>query len=204
MNTSQRIALALVLLLNVQGAIAKDSFISDFARAAKQVVTCDTVSIPPAGTIEVGFSPDKDAEALVLKVVDASKRSVRVMAYSFTSAPIVRALLNAKHRGVDVQVIADQKSNTGEDRSGKSRSALSALVNAGIPVRLISKYAIHHDKVMIVDEETVETGSFNYSDAAARRNSENVIVIWRNPRTASEYLKHWESRYDQGQDFRPY
>ena len=200
----RHLVLVLAVLFNAPVATARDSFIDDLARAAKQVVSCDTVAIPPAGTIEVGFSPDAGAEVLVLKVVDSAKRSIRVMAYSFTSAPIVRALLSAKHRGVDVQVIADQKSNSGDDRSGKSKSALSALVNAGIPVRLISKYAIHHDKVMIVDDETVETGSFNYSDAAARRNSENVLVVWRNPRLANEYLKHWQSRFDQGQHYRPY
>ena len=45
-------------------------------------------------------------------------------------------------------------------------------------MRVINVYPIHHDKVVIVDAETVELGSFNYSDAAAHRNSENVLVNW--------------------------
>lgn len=55
-----------------------------------------------------------------------------------------------------------------------ARAALSALVNVGIDVRTIS-YLIHHDKVIVADRQTGELGSFNYSDAAARKNSENVL-----------------------------
>jgi len=153
--------------------------------------------VPATGSIEVAFSPNEGSEALVLKVIDSSRRDLRVLAYSFTSAPVVSALLRAKKRGVDVRLVADQKNNVSEDRSGKARAALSALVNAGIDVRTISIFAIHHDKVLIADRETVELGSFNYSDAAARRNSENVLVAWHNPKLAEVYLGHFERNYRQ-------
>ena len=153
------------------------------------------------GAIEVGFSPNEGAERLVLRVIDSARSEIRVMAYSFTSAPVTHALLAARKRGVDVALVVDAKSNTGEDRSGKSRAALSALVNAGCRVRTISTYQIHHDKVLVVDNETVETGSFNFSAAAADRNSENVIVVWKNPALAKTYLQHWSDRFAQGQDY---
>ncbi|WP_409033435.1 phospholipase D-like domain-containing protein, partial [Klebsiella pneumoniae] len=37
------------------------------------------------------------------------------------------------------------------------------LVNAGVKVRLTDAYKIHHDKVIIIDRSTVETGSFNFT-----------------------------------------
>lgn len=58
--------------------------------------------VPAAGTVEVAFSPNEGSEALVLKVIDSSRRDLRVLAYSFTSVPVVSALLRAKKRGVDV------------------------------------------------------------------------------------------------------
>jgi phosphatidylserine/phosphatidylglycerophosphate/cardiolipin synthase-like enzyme len=88
-----------------------------------------------------------------------------------------------------------------EDHSGKARAALSALVNAGCDVRTIRVYPIHHDKVLIVDGDTVELGSFNYSDAAAHKNSENVLVNWHNPQLAKVYLDHFARNYSQA---RPY
>lgn len=128
-------------------------------------------TVASAGTIEVGFSPDAGAEKLVLKVIGSAQREIRM------------------------------KANTSDDRSGKARHALAALANAGCRVRTISAYAIHHDKTIIVDGRTVETGSFNFSDAAAHKNSENALVMWNNQELAAVYLKHWQSRFAQGQDF---
>lgn len=68
---------------------------------------------------------------------------------------------------------------------------------AGVDVRTISVYAIHRDKVIIADRRTVEQGSFKYSDAAAHRNSENVLVNWGNPKLAEVCLKHFERNYAQ-------
>jgi phosphatidylserine/phosphatidylglycerophosphate/cardiolipin synthase-like enzyme len=159
-------------------------------------------SITREAEIEVGFSPEGTAEKLVLKTIDASRHSIRIAAYSFTSAGVVSSLIEAKRRGVDVAVIVDERSNLREDRSGKARAVLNLLANAGIATRTISAYPIHHDKYLVVDAESVETGSFNYTTAAARRNSENVIVIWHDASLAKAYLDHWQSRWAQGVPYR--
>jgi len=159
--------------------------------------------IPAAGHIEIAFSPNEGSEDLVVKAIDSSRSEVRVLAYSFTSAPITQALLRAKKRGAQVVLVVDQKSNVNEDRSGKAQAALSALANAGCEVRTISAYPIHHDKTIIIDKETVETGSYNFSQAAAHRNSENVIVNWNNPKLAHVYLEHFERNYKQSKPFTP-
>jgi phosphatidylserine/phosphatidylglycerophosphate/cardiolipin synthase-like enzyme len=160
-----------------------------------------TFAMPAAGTIEVAFSPDEGSEALVLKVIDSAKSEIRILSYSFTSAPVTAALLRAKKRGVDVRLVADHKNNVSSDSGGKARAALSALANAGVDVRTISIYPIHHDKVIVVDRQTVELGSFNYSDAAAHKNSENVLVNWGNPRLAEVYIGHFERNYRQARPF---
>ena len=158
-------------------------------------------TMPAAGTVEVAFSPNEGSEALVIKVIDSAKSELRVLSYSFTSAPVTAALLRAKKRGVDVRLVADQKNNVSEDRSGKARAALSALVNAGADVRVISVYPIHHYKVIVADRQTVELGSFNYSDAAAHKNSENVLVNWGNAKLAQAYLQHFERNYRQASEY---
>lgn len=147
-----------------------------------------------AGQIETAFSPDGGAENLVLKVIDSSQQRLQLAAYSFTSPRIANALIRAKRRGVDVAVLVDEKGNKGK----ANHAALNLLVNAGITTRTISRYAIHHDKYIIADSLNVQTGSFNYSGAAAKSNSENVIVIWNQPNVASSYRKHWASRWADG------
>lgn len=161
-----------------------------------------SASQAPAGQVEWAFSPRGGCEALVLRVIASAHREIKVLAYSFTSAQVTRALLAKAKAGVSVAVVADAKANTSEDRSGKAQAALSALANAGVDVRLISAYAIHHDKSIVVDGQTVETGSFNYSLAAEERNSENVIVHWANPALATAYLQHFRRNYDLSKPFK--
>lgn len=144
--------------------------------------------------IEVAFSPEAGAEALVVKVIDSSTRYLRIAGYTFTSPTIVKALIAAKRRGVDVKVLIDDKGN----RSKASIAAMNLITGADIPLRVISTYAIHHDKYIVVDGRHTETGSFNFSQAAAKSNSENVIVIWNSPAVALEYFTHWESRWANG------
>lgn len=117
---------------------------------------------PDGPAIDTGFSPEGSAERLVLKTICTARHSVHLSAYSFTSPVIVQAMIDAHRRGVDVAVVADRKSNLVEDRSGKGRIALDLLSGAGISVRTIDVYPIHHDKFMVIDGESVETGSFNY------------------------------------------
>ncbi len=155
---------------------------------------------------EIKFSPEDDAEGLVLKVIHSASRSVRVAAYSFTSPAIVKALIAAKRRGIDVAVVVDYRHNL-EDNADRSRakaaarSALDLLVRAGIPARTIAVFPVAHDKVIISDSCHVQTGSFNYSQQA-RRNSENVIVLWNDEQAAAAYLRHWNNRFSQGIEYR--
>ncbi|MFZ4877210.1 phospholipase D family protein [Janthinobacterium sp. Mn2066] len=150
-----------------------------------------------AASIEHAFSPDDGAEALVLKVINTSVSSIRLAAYSFNSPAIVAALLDAKKRGVDIKVLVDAKRN----QRSNSMAALNSLVQAGIPVRTIAVYAMHHDKYIVADQRTVQNGSFNYSRDAATSNSENVIVLWNQPTLAASFLQHWEDRWGKGVNY---
>ena len=150
-----------------------------------------------AASIETGFSPEGTALQLVLKTIESAQHEIRLMGYSFTSPEVVSALVMAKRRGVDVKIVLDEKGN----RSKASQAAMNVVVNAGIPLRTNGRYAIMHDKVIIVDNHTVEAGSFNYTRSAASRNSENVLVINEVPEVAQTYLQHWQSRWDGGTEW---
>jgi phosphatidylserine/phosphatidylglycerophosphate/cardiolipin synthase-like enzyme len=157
-----------------------------------------TLSAYGSQTVEAAFSPDGQAQVLVEKVINSAHTSVRLAAYSFTSPTVVRCLIAAKRRGVDVMVVADEKASN----SKSAQAALNLLVNADIPVRLNGRYAIHHDKYIVVDALHVQSGSFNYSKAAATSNSENVLVVWNNHVVADQYLRHWQKRFDDAVTYR--
>lgn len=148
-------------------------------------LTFAATPINQGASFDVGFSPNQGGLPLVLQGINSAKKSIHVAAYSFTSKPIAEALLNASKRGVDVKVIADQKSNSGK------YSATTFLANNGVPVRLDGNYPIFHHKFMVIDGISLETGSFNYSAAAASKNAENVLIIWNSPNLAYKYDAEW-------------
>lgn len=150
--------------------------------------------------VQVAVSPDGGGEALVLSTIQSARISIRLLAYSFTAAPVVRALIAAKRRGVDVAVTVDYRNNIQEDRSGKARAALGALVNASIPVTVVSVYPAQHSKFLAVDSAVIQTGSYNYSQQA-RHNSENVIVLRGRPDIARAYLSNWNDVTARGQQY---
>ncbi len=142
-------------------------------------------------TAFVQFSPHGKSLDGILKEISEAKHSIHVAAYSFTSKPIALALLQAHKRGIQVQVVADSGANQGK------YSATTFLANNNVPVRLNSNYAILHHKFMVFDARHVETGSFNYSEAAASRNAENVLYIKNAPQLAQAYVKEWQRLWDE-------
>ena len=150
------------------------------------------------GAVAFAFSPgagDQTAEALVLEMISSAKHSIHLAAYSFTSKPIAEALRDASRRGVTVMVVLDKSNKTAK------YSGATFLKNAGIPVRIDSKYAIMHDKFMVIDGATVETGSFNYTSAAAEKNAENAIVIRGSAGVAEGYDAEWKRLWDESEEF---
>lgn len=142
--------------------------------------------LPSTASFDVGFSPGGTALMVVEKAISSSKTELLMACYEFTSRDIVEALEAAAHRGVEVRIVADWKAS--HDRF----SQIGILQAAGIPVRLDRRYAIHHNKFMIIDGATIETGSFNYTTAAAKHNAENALVLWNVPQIAETYAKEWE------------
>lgn len=114
-----------------------------------------------------------------------------VQAYTFTSKPIAKSLIRAKERGVDVKVILD------ESQMSSKHSVINELSKQKIPIWIDFKPAIAHSKVMIIDNQKIITGSFNFSDAAERRNAENLLIITGNPTLVEQYIENWENRQSQ-------
>jgi len=82
--------------------------------------------------------------------------------------------LNAHKRGIKVEVILDKSQRT------QKYSSATFLYNQGILVKIDAQHAIAHDKVMIIDGETVITGSFNFAKAAEESNAENLPTVTEN------------------------
>lgn len=151
------------------------------------------VDDPKAKPIAVYFSPAGGCTEAVVAEIDAAKKDILVQAYSFTSQPIANAIVRAKKRGVDVQVLADRS-----DVGGKG-TVLSVLSDARIGVFIDSSHPIAHAKIILLDGTVTITGSFNWS-AQAEHNSENLLVI-RDAELAKKYRANWQAHREHCQPY---
>ncbi|MEN6317917.1 MAG: phospholipase D family protein [Syntrophaceae bacterium] len=130
------------------------------------------------------FSPHGGCTEAITREIGNAKTEVLIQAYSFTSAPIAKALLNAHKRGVKVEVLLDKSQRT------KKYNSATFLSNSGTPTFIDNMHANAHNKIMIIDRETVITGSFNFTKAAEEKNAENLLII-KNPDLAMIYVNNW-------------
>jgi len=134
--------------------------------------------------MEVYFSPGGGCTSAIANTLTSARSNILVQAYSFTYAPIAKALVDAHKRGVRVEVILDASQRT------EKHSSADFIRNAGVRCLIDDKHAKAHNKIMVVDGETVITGSFNFIKAAEEKNSENLLII-HDPVLAAKYSANW-------------
>lgn len=156
--------------------------------------------LPAQGRIEVLFTPWDDAEGALLREIGQARQSLRVQAFLITSRNIARGLIAAHERGVEVRVLADR-----EMAARGENSRVPDLHAAGIEVRLETRYASAHNKILLIDVEgnhpVVITGSYNFTYSAQARNAENVLILRDNAPLARAYLANWRRHRADAQPF---
>ena len=155
--------------------------LAPLARAEKPELA--SRGLPP---IEVYFSPEGGCTDAVVREIRAARSTILVQAYPFTSTPIAKALVEARQRGVRINVILDKSQRT------EKYSEADFLVHMGIPTQIDEQHAIAHNKIIVIDRQVVITGSFNFTTAAEQHNAENLLVI-RDPALAERYIANWEA-----------
>ncbi len=154
---------------------------------------CEPQASIPQG-VQVYFSPRGGATGAVVNALDHATNSVLVQAYSFTSAPIAKALVDAHRRGVKVRVILDDSQRT------EKYSEADFLRNNGIATLIDARHGIAHNKVMVIDDYVVITGSFNFTKAAEEHNAENLLVI-NDPVLARQYIGNWQVHEEHAEPY---
>ena len=151
-------------------------------RYAEQVALTSANAI-----IQVRFSPRGQCTQFIQEAIAKAQKTVLVQAYTFTSQPIAEALMQAHRRGVNVRILIDRSQLTGK------YTQINHLVTKGIWVAVDVVPGIAHNKVIIIDDCYVLTGSFNWTKAAETSNAENVLLI-NDTKTNNIYTDSWHRR----------
>lgn len=167
-----------------------------FACALALAASAYATELPASGTVEALFTPWDDAEGALIRAIEGARRDIHVQAFVFTSRNLARALLAARQRGVAVRLLADR-----EMVANGENSRVPELHAAGVEVRLETRYASAHNKILLIDAEgsdpVVITGSYNFTFSAQARNAENLLILRGNPALARAYLANWRRHRDE-------
>jgi phosphatidylserine/phosphatidylglycerophosphate/cardiolipin synthase-like enzyme len=145
---------------------------------------------------QVYFSPNGGATQAIINEISNAKTEILVQAYSFTSTPIAKALIEAHKRGVKVEAILDKSQRK------ETYTEATFLAHMKVPTYIDDKHAIAHNKIMIIDKATVITGSFNFSKAAEEKNAENLLVI-KSKELANVYIDNWMKHKEHSEPYQP-
>jgi phosphatidylserine/phosphatidylglycerophosphate/cardiolipin synthase-like enzyme len=168
--------------------------------------------------IHLSLCPGEGCTKEAVDRLNGAKRQVLVWASSFTGAPIDRALLDAYKRGVDVQVIMD-KSQTSD-----MFCSATFLTNEGVPTYIDPVHKIAHNTLMVIDEKTVITRSFNLTKSAEKRTLFNflksaaqrlfdkpnpfgdcfagpVLVVHNTPKLAAQSTADWKEHLEHSEPY---
>ena len=112
--------------------------------------------------IQVIFtSEDHALETAIIPLVSKAAKSIRFLAFSFTDYPLAKAMIDRAQQGVDVAGVFDKT------QAGGQGAELGTFFCAGVPVRNDGNKQFMHNKIIIIDERYVITGSLNFSTSAA-------------------------------------
>lgn len=143
--------------------------------------------------VEVLFSPDDGVASRVYDILNEAEKSIYFLAYSFTSDDLGQIIRTQAENGVNVAGVMDDgqvKSNIGTEYDLFKRAGLNVLVD--------NNEGLMHHKTIIIDDQIVITGSYNFTNSAETRNDENLVVLY-NPIIANFYMKEFDRIYGQAQ-----
>lgn len=135
---------------------------------------------------QVAFSPSKECEDIIVNLINESKEKIDVAVYAINNDNIVKALKSADKKGIKIRILTDKL------QARQKSSKVLDLYQSGLNIRVHSKYKIEHNKFAIFDDKYVITGSYNWTNPASKKNSENCLLSVENEDIIADY----QSRFD--------
>ena len=141
---------------------------------------------PAFSEVEIAFTPSDECEKRIVGLIDKSQKSIDIAVYSINNQQIVEALERAKQRNVTLRILTDRL------QASSKYSKVTEMHDKGLDVRVHTKNKIEHNKFAIFDGKAVSTGSYNWTNAASDKNSENCLFLLKDPINVKTYQERFE------------
>lgn len=161
-----------------------------FGGSSSEVIVNEVVTMPDDTELVSVFAPENPVDEVIIEEIETAQQQIRFMIFSFTHDGIGNAMIDRANAGVDVRGVFESRGSTTQ------YAEFPHMLEAGLDVRQdVNSYICHH-KVIIIDDHTVLTGSFNFSRNATETNDENLLIIRHNKAVAALFLEEFHRLYD--------
>lgn len=189
-NNNNMLRLKNASLVQNYNQIFQRLFLLRTDKAPSKVVPNPRVQLENGTVIENYFSPNGGAQKAISARLKSAKKSIRVTAFTFTDTEMAKILKAKTKDGVDVHGVFETRNNAGLG------AEYADLKRARVDILEDGNCYILHSKLMIIDDRTVITGSYNFTDAANQTNDENLLII-DDPALAKSYVDEFNRLYKQ-------
>lgn len=198
-HVASALALVLAASLAACGTVTPPHAAKRISAAAK--ASNMQVRVHQPGEIRVHVLPESQ-DKFLLDFLKRAKKVIRLQMYLLTHTGVMDALIAAKARGVDVQVLLEARPyNPGNPSQPlpTNKSAAKYLAKGGITVAWTSEsFVFTHAKAVTIDDVVtlVSTANFTKSGLGVGGNGarEYVIEDW-SPSDVAEFVKMFKADY---------
>ncbi len=178
------------------GRLLCAAYVTLLSALTQSVLAQPLISLDGA-TAEACFTPGADCAAAVAAAISSARYRVWLLGYGFTEGRIVDALSSAYRRGGDVRLVLD-RSNV----DGGMRSSATYMAKLGLPVKIDRTVRIAHNKLILIDADTVIMGSLKWTKAGNTKNAENVHVFRSAGSLAEQHAAYFLDREAVSETFK--
>lgn len=136
------------------------------------------------------FSPGDACRDAIIHQISSARQHLRICVFTISDDRISQAILTSHKRGLDIQIITDN------DKSFDMGSDVASFSDAGIAVKIDGTSNHMHHKFMVVDGHTLITGSYNWTQSAARYNHENILLT-RGDKVVGSFLNEFKQLWEK-------
>ncbi len=157
-------------------------------------------------SLEAYFSPDEDIQSMIVKLIRSETKSIWCAAFRLTDKIIAGELLDAMKRGIKLTLVVDREGFSA------TQSKLLHLFKEGVPIyifpplsqnelkdggvvtkdRFGSQPLMHNKFMLFHGQNTLLTGSYNFTKSAQSQNQENVLIVRNNTSVFNQYCNQFK------------
>src|ERR1700678_4151432 len=145
--------------------------------------------------------PD-DSAAPIIEAINRATKSIRIKMFIFSDPSLLKAVIAARHRGVDVRVMLNPERRDGKKENDESRKT---LIDAGVQVIDSNPdFDLTHEKSMVIDDTTAFVQSLNW-ETENLTTTRDYAVVTTHKHEVDEVIQCFDAdwnrtKFDAGDD----